>query len=234
METEPLMTVDEIQVLMEKYRLEPEPRTAENPPCDDQENSNQQEATTGSRRRTGSVISNIFFFASLIMLVFAAFVYGAKGNVRYIGPYTCFTVLTDSMQSEIPQGAFLLVKRVDPGSIRVGDDITYMIDQKQSVTHRVIQINENYADSGMRGFTTKGIENPTPDSEVVYAENVVGVVQVSIPGLGDALTYIGENFWMVLGLLTILFAFVFCLYRLFGNRLSNRQHKRKDKQLQIG
>jgi signal peptidase len=107
--------------------------------------------------------------------------------------YSGFTVLSGSMQSEIPESALVLTKKIDPNNINIGDDITFIRKDDTTVTHRVINIYENYQDSGQRAFQTKGIENSNPDQEVVYSDNIIGIVKLTVPKLGAALNYISEH-----------------------------------------
>lgn len=180
------------------------------------------------KNHAGAILADILFYVSIAVLVFAAFAYGAdKSQVKTFFGYSYMNVLTTSMQSEIPQNSFILVKNVDPAEIEIDDDITYMTNQSQTVTHRVIDIFENYNDMGMRGFVTQGIENPNPDEEVVYAENVVGVVKVVVPELGAGLTYISENFLYLIIFFVIFIILAFCLRVLFRKE-SKKEHEKTE------
>jgi len=125
--------------------------------------------------------------------------------VRVVFGYSFLTVLTPSMSSAIPQGSLILIKEVNPTTLTIGDDITYIRSSGDSVTHRIINIYENYKNSGKRGFETKGIENTIADNQIVPAEYVVGKVIYSNLSLGKILLYIRENILLCssLGILTI-------------------------------
>ena len=99
-------------------------------------------------------------------------------------------VLTKSMQSEIPKDSMIITRVVDPNSLKIGDDVTYLKSDKVTVTHRIVGIYENHADSGMRGFQTKGVNNGSPDADIVMANNIVGKVVFHNLFLGNALNFI--------------------------------------------
>jgi len=138
------------------------------------------------------MISAVLFYGFLSAVIASAFIV-SRGDKKPIFGYSFMNVLTWSMQSEIPQGSLVLIKDIDLDSIEIGDDITFMKDSETSVTHRVIGITENFEDSGQRGFETQGIENDTPDFEIVLAVNVVGKVVAHIPKIGNGLSWLREH-----------------------------------------
>jgi len=149
-------------------------------------------------------IANFFFYAILFTGIIMAVTSGIKPfKPRNVFGYSYYTVLTNSMQSEIPQGSLVVTKKSDPAIIRRGDDITYIKEGGQAVTHRVETIIDDYRGSGTRGFQTKGIENPLPDDEIVLSSEVLGVVQMSIPKAGMVMNYLGENILIELFVLGI-------------------------------
>ena len=55
----------------------------------------------------------------------------------------CYTVISESMEPEIPKGAVIYVRKIPFSRIRPKDVITYRIGQKEgTVTHRVVRIDE--------------------------------------------------------------------------------------------
>jgi len=112
--------------------------------------------------------------------------------------YTGFSVLTGSMQRVIPKGSLVFAKETDPNIIQNGDIITYKRSDNEMITHRVVNVYENYNDSGAKGFQTQGDMNAMPDEEVVSAANVVGVVTHSIPKVGFVLMYVTDNILLLL------------------------------------
>ena len=77
-------------------------------------------------------------------------------------------------------GDLLYVKKVDINSIRVGDNITFVLNEDLVVaTHQVVRI-----DAEKKHFYTKGLANEIEDGDPVHFNNVIGVPQFAIPKLG--------------------------------------------------
>ena len=144
------------------------------------------------------VVSSCLFYGLLLSLVAGAFLL-SQGDKKPILGYSIMNVLTWSMQSEIPQGSLVIIRDVDPGTIQINDDITYMKDTHTHVTHRVIGITEDFGGSGERGFETQGVDNDTPDFDIVPAENVIGVVKAHIPRVGAWLEWLRGHLLITLG-----------------------------------
>ncbi|MCL2030483.1 MAG: signal peptidase I [Oscillospiraceae bacterium] len=154
----------------------------------------------GRRRLRGK----IGLFTALVLLclaaaplVFPALDSGGDGTPRRIAGYSYFTVLTSSMQDEIPRDSFILVKQTDPRDIRAGDNITYTRDAGAPVTHKVVGIYEDYLAAGARGFRTQGTNSEIPDKDVVPEANVVGKVIFTLPGAGAVLSRLESSIRLV-------------------------------------
>ena len=163
---------------------------------------------TKRRKSVLGVISDILFYLVLLAIIVTILTCGQKndGSSRTFMGYSYFTVLTTSMQSELPKGSFILVKYAEPYELEIGDNITFMRDASTSITHKIIGIYENYDNSGMRGFQTKGVNNPNPDKDIVFGENIIGKVIFTLPNAGTTISYLAENIYIVyiiLGLLVI-------------------------------
>jgi len=95
------------------------------------------------------------------------------GDTRYEPVYS------GSMEPAIPVGSVVVIKPVDPETLKVGDILCFKIETESptTVTHRIINITS-------QGFITKGDANEDPDTWIVKKENVVGKVIATIPYLG--------------------------------------------------
>ena len=154
------------------------------------------------------IVSDLIFYGILISLVVASLVISGKGGTgpRMLGPYSAFTVLTGSMEEVIPKGSLVVTQRVDPTELKVGDDITYMVSENTTITHRIIEIQEDYLGTGERAFKTQGVMNETPDMNPVAAVNVVGKVIYHNKPLGTVVKY-GQDNWPLIIFLIIVFLF---------------------------
>ena len=118
-----------------------------------------------------------WFTALIVVLVVAAAV--LLIGLRVMG-YQVYNVISGSMEPTYGVGDLLYVKQVDPDSVRVGDPITFVLNENLVVaTHRVIRI-----DAENRHFYTKGDANDTADAAPVHFNNLIGVPKFSIPKLG--------------------------------------------------
>ena len=138
----------------------------------------------------------------VLVVVFAIFLMGS----RLVG-LQVFNVISGSMEPTYSVGDLLYVKEVDPDSVKVGDPITFVLNEDLVVaTHRVVAI-----DSENRQFTTKGDANETEDATPVHFNNLVGVPVFAIPLLGYVSAYIQNppGMYVAIGLGIVLLAAVF-------------------------
>lgn len=99
--------------------------------------------------------------------------------LRVMG-YQVYNVVSGSMEPTYSVGDLIYVKSVDPDAVKVGDPITFVLNENLVVaTHRVIRI-----DAENRHFYTKGDANETADAAPVHFNNLIGIPTVSIPKLG--------------------------------------------------
>lgn len=117
----------------------------------------------------------------VLMVLCAVFLMGS----RLMG-YQVFNVISGSMEPEYMVGDLLYVKKVDVNTVKVGDPITFVLNEDLVVaTHRVVRIDvEN------KHFYTKGDANETEDASPVHFNNVIGVPQFKVPKLGYVSDYI--------------------------------------------
>lgn len=146
-----------------------------------------------------SIISNILFYTVIVAIVLGAFLLRStsKGEPFMIAGISAANVLTSSMEDVYPRGSLIITKQIDAKELKIGDDITFMVSEDSSITHRIIGITENYQGTGQRAFETKGTKNPNPDKEMVAAANVVGKVIFHSKVLGDFANFVKAN-WPIL------------------------------------
>lgn len=123
-------------------------------------------------KKVWSIITTVLV---VLMVLCAVFLMGS----RLIG-YECYTVISGSMEPNYSVGDLLYVKAVDPAEVKVGDPITFILNEDLVVaTHRVVRV-----DTENQRFYTKGDANDVEDAEPVHYKNLVGVPQFSVPVLG--------------------------------------------------
>ena len=170
-------------------QAEPEP-TSENPPPEVQT----EKAPTAAKKRRAkskrkkSPLMKLWNIISTILVIAVILLAIALVGVRIIG-YTPYAVLSPSMTPEFVPGDLIYVKEVPLNDIQVGDVISFDASEDGTiVTHRVAEV-----DSEGRKFYTKGDANESRDGNPVLFENVLGVVQFSIPKLGYVSNYVSSE-----------------------------------------
>ena len=174
----------------------------------EKKSSNRTEQKPKSKGAT--ILGNIAFYGLLVALVLGAFLLKShsSGAPFTFAGHAAFTVLTSSMEDTYPKGSLVVTKSVEPQELQIGDDITFMISQNSSVTHRIIGIIESYQNTGQRAFETKGTMNENPDKEPAIAANVVGKVIFCSVLLGQIAAFITKNWPFMLFLIVVLFGLV--------------------------
>ncbi|AUX09701.1 signal peptidase I [Halalkaliarchaeum desulfuricum] len=175
-------------------------------------------------RRVASVLGVL-----LLLAVVAPFVVYAVPQA--VGADHSFVVLTASMTPAIAPGDAVIVADRDPATIQEGDVITFLRGNSEvPVTHRVIGVVES--GDGI-AFETMGDANEAPDAGLVPAENVLGVVFVTIPYIGYVIQFANSQYGFIalivvpFGLLALNEAYTF--YR--RSRASNASFSKVDDEL---
>jgi len=162
-------------------------------------------------------IWNILSTALVVFIVLCAvFLMGTR-----IMGFRVFNVVSGSMEPEYSVGDLIYVKTVDVNTIRVGDPITFVLNEDLVVaTHRVVAV-----DTASQHFYTKGDANETPDAAPVHFNNVIGVPQFSIPKLGYVSDFIQNppGMYITIGAGVVLIILVF-LPDMIGNKKKKDDH----------
>ena len=105
-------------------------------------------------------------------------------TVPRIAGYQIYTVISGSMEPEIPTGSLVYVKNTAPSGIEKGDVIAFYgsLENGSIITHRVVSNNSVSGE-----FVTKGDANAKEDMEPVSYENFLGKGTLSVPMLGGIL-----------------------------------------------
>jgi len=91
------------------------------------------------------------------------------------------------MEPAIPVGSIVVVKKVNPEDVKVGDVIAFETGESRTM-HRVV---EKVVENGSFHFRTKGDANEDPDPWIVKPEGVSGALMLTIPYYGCLLVFAG-------------------------------------------
>ena len=120
--------------------------------------------------------------ATCLSVVLALLLFGAR-----LAGLQVFTVLSGSMEPQLPVGSLIYVKPADAASLKEGDVITFLLNKDTVATHRITQI---LSEAGELRFVTKGDANASEDGRPVHFRNVIGTPVFCIPLLGYLSTFL--------------------------------------------
>ncbi len=114
-------------------------------------------------------------------------------NDRSLLGYRAYVVTSDSMsKTDFDAGDLILVKKVDPATLKEGDIITYMSQNPESfgetITHKIRSITKDA--NGNPGFITYGTTTDTDDATIVTYPYVLGRYEKAIPNVGTFFTFL--------------------------------------------
>ena len=106
---------------------------------------------------------------------------------RNLFGYKAFIVLSDSMKAtDFDAGDLVLVKEVDPATLKEGDIIAYTSQNSsnygETVTHKIRRLTTDA--NGEPGFVTYGTTTDTDDETIVTYPYVLGKYKSHIPKVG--------------------------------------------------
>jgi signal peptidase len=114
-------------------------------------------------------------------------------NDRDLFGYKMFIVNSDSMaKTDFKAGDLIFVKEVDPSTLKVGDIITFMSQEKdhfgETVTHKIRSLTTDA--EGNPGFITYGTTTGVNDETVVTFPYILGKYEGHIPKLGTFFNFL--------------------------------------------
>lgn len=152
------------------------------------------------------VVCVIFLLVVVAVLAIQRF---SNNNIAFAG-FRMFNVVTGSMIPVYEVGDVVIVKEVDPATLEVGDDITYLGKEDtfagRVVTHRIIRIQKSTIGNI---YYTQGVANDAPDPTIT-ADQIYGKV-IGKSFLMSFLSRLTENmgiFYIVIFLPIGLFMFL--------------------------
>ena len=137
-----------------------------------------------------------------------------------------FIVLSGSMEAEICTGDLVIVKEVAPSILKKQDIIAFKEDEIV-ITHRIVDIIE---ENGIKKYITKGDNNNTQDKGYVVDEQVEGLYQFKITGLGNLAVFIQTPIGMVVSLSIPVLLLI--LVQMSENKKMQNEKNQKEKNLE--
>lgn len=145
-----------------------------------------------------NIIKNILVWLVMVLAVCMTIFTVVSVNTfdrsdRSIFGYKMFIALSDSMsKTDFDAGDLLLVKEVDPSTLRVGDIISYQSTNDENygetVTHKIRKLTKDA--EGKPGFITYGTTTDTDDENIVTYSFVLGEYQGRLPAVGKFFQFV--------------------------------------------
>lgn len=161
---------------------------------------------------------------------------------KSLAGYRMFGVLTNSMVSpgdKIKSGGFragdlLIIRETPEDEIKVGDVITYhpstdpINKSTNYLTHRVVEIKEEFGNEKGIYFVTRGDANQTDDMPI-SADSLVGKVTWKVPKIAGVLNFIRENLLVSVIFIVSVLGFVWVMqnYILTSKTTTKKKQKKK-------
>ena len=109
----------------------------------------------------------LYAFVGLLLLVII--VQKVTNNSLSIGGFRVFMIISESMKDEYEIGDILISQKVPAEEINIGDNVTYLGEERSLqgliVTHKVIEKRQEGMDYK---YVTKGLANEISDPEIRY------------------------------------------------------------------
>ena len=148
---------------------------------------------------------------SLALLMFS--IIGAKfrGEVPMIFGHSVMRIVSGSMETDIPEGSYILIKKVDPYEVEENDVITFYSSDYAIYglpnTHRVVE-PPIIGDNGIE-FLTRGDANPANDKVTAKGDDLIGRYVKNLDGLTAFASALEGGGMMIL--MFVLEAFIFAM-----------------------
>ena len=136
----------------------------------------------------GNILVWLIVTAAVCMMIFTVVSVSTFDRTdRSLFGYKAFIVLSDSMsKTDFGAGDLVLIKEVDPSTLKEGDIIAYTSQNTsnygETVTHKIRKLTTDA--NGEPGFVTYGTTTDTDDETVVTYPYVLGKYSSYIPKVG--------------------------------------------------
>ena len=142
--------------------------------------------------------------------------------------YKPLIVLSDSMKPTYKTGSVIYYKQVPKEELKIGDIITYELEENQLVSHRIYEIRGDT-------FITKGDANNTSDNVNITYDKIKGKdIKYMIPYVGYYIGFINRNLYLVpIVVVILILEFILSNTKLLGKNkkvIENNNEKKEEKE----
>lgn len=147
------------------------------------------------KKSKGSPVSAVFSALGTVLLILVILACIPLTVPRMFG-YQIFTVISGSMEPEIPVGSLVYVQQVVPKEIEKEDVVAFYGGSQSNaiITHRVVENNSVTGE-----LITKGDANEVEDMNPVMYSNLIGQVKYVIPYAGNLAQLFTSTYGKLIG-----------------------------------
>lgn len=130
------------------------------------------------------IIKNIVFcLATVLVLVAIVFI-----ALPLLGGLEYRTIVSGSMEPEIPVGSLVIIEKVKDEEIKIGDVVTFYLSGETTVTHKVVGY-----DLSKDALITHGVANDEGTNEYTPFDSVLGRVVFTVPWIGRLFLFVSTT-----------------------------------------
>ena len=141
----------------------------------------------GHKSSLARAVASLMRFISVALIAIAMSLSLLIITQQIFNPFQ--VVVSDSMAPQIKTGDAVVISDLKPGDVEVGEIIVFHDPEEkgQFIIHRVVSIEDA---GSVLLFTTKGDNNPVPDTERIPTGQVIGGVAAKLPNFGSFLNFL--------------------------------------------
>ena len=144
------------------------------------------------------LLPSILWWCALLLtaLVIGVFISANfRGEVPRIFGYSVMHIVSDSMEPTIERDSYILIKRVDPATVKENDIICFYSTDSAIYgcpnTHRVI--GEPILEDGEYFYVTKGDKSPVPDTVSAEGGRLIGVLVRNLVAFTAIMRFVSKH-----------------------------------------
>ena len=177
------------------------------------------------RKNREKKLKKIFFIIVVIIIyniILLSISYLNRQDFNGIFGYKAYKITSSSMEPSIHTGDIVITKKPKEKEDVKEGDVVSLLNDGEIITHRIINISEV---NGNTQYVTKGDNNNVEDLHRIVFEDIQGVVIITIPYLGNILSFLENQIFLLIVILIILLMY---LYKITKEEKSEmRREKRK-------
>jgi signal peptidase len=182
---------------------------------------------------TITTILSYVIMAILAVIIVITIIAKVNNKVPSIFGYSILKIQTGSMDMTIPTGSYIVVKKVSPEDVKVGDIITFYSDDPaisgMPNTHRVIGIKTG--EDGRLIFQTKGDNNAIEDKYPADEESLVGVFQTRLALLSNISSMFGNSSYLII--IMLLAVAMICIFMSVSMFKESKKEESEEQEKQL-